>query len=102
MQLPIRCLTAECLVTSSMMAYCHFSKTYPRKWGRRGHPGLSSAVGAMRGGPPGDPALVHATHIARHLPLYHAAGADTVRYRTERPPESGYPSSRVNSSLTTW
>jgi Transposase DDE domain group 1 len=31
MQLPIRCLTAECLVTSSMMAYCHFSKTYPRK-----------------------------------------------------------------------
>jgi len=56
----------------------------------------------MRGGPPGDPARVHAAHIARRLPLYPAAGADTVRYRTERPRERGYPSSRVNSSRTTW
>src|SRR5215468_9880353 len=31
MQLPRRCLTGGGLVTSSRMAYCHFSKTYPRK-----------------------------------------------------------------------
>jgi hypothetical protein len=31
MQLPIRCPTEGCLVTSVLMAYCHFSKTYPRK-----------------------------------------------------------------------
>src|SRR5262245_18056239 len=41
-QLPIRCLTEGCLVTSLMMSYRHFSKTYCRKschprttWGRR-------------------------------------------------------------------
>src|SRR5215510_3611843 len=32
-QLPLRCLTGGCLVTSSMRAYCLFSKTYPRKGG---------------------------------------------------------------------
>src|SRR5262245_35199872 len=31
MQLPIRCLTEGCLVTSLMMSYRHFSKTYCRK-----------------------------------------------------------------------
>src|SRR5262249_35175735 len=32
-QLPIRCLTEGCLVTSLMMSYRHFSKTYCRKRG---------------------------------------------------------------------
>ena len=43
MQLPRRCLTGGGLVTSSRMAYCHFSKTYPRK-GVGAHSTISRAI----------------------------------------------------------
>ena len=61
-----------------------------QEWGRRWHRDLPCAVGHLR------------CARCRRLPLYPAAGACTVRYRTERPRERGYPSSRVNSSRTTW
>src|SRR4029453_512124 len=56
-QLPIRCLTEGCLVTSLMLSYRHFSKTYCRKEGSRergvGTGGLLGGTGrcAVKSGP---------------------------------------------------
>jgi hypothetical protein len=60
MQLPIRCPTEGCLVTSVLMAYCHFSKTYPRKLWTGGGGRLLTA----RAHHPGD---VHIPAAPRHV-----------------------------------